>query len=163
MREIDAGYVEQFKVYAQKPREELLEIFQRPDDQPNPFPPEIVALQRDRIRPSVIGAVAREIEMGSPQTSRGDDALNSLGDLPLLVLSQAEPVPELNEEQNAHFIALAKKLQSELAAISTNSRHIPVSCGHYIHIGQPQAVIDAIREVVEVIRTHRSIRASAPQ
>jgi hypothetical protein len=80
----------------------------------------------------------------------------SLGDLPLAVLTAgSEHVPERwpkgypLEKANRVW----QQLQRELAALSTNSRHIVVgSSSHYIHEDAPEVVIDAIRWVVEQAR-----------
>jgi pimeloyl-ACP methyl ester carboxylesterase len=45
------------------------------------------------------------------------------------------------------------RLQGELAALSTDSRHITASrAGHYIHLDEPELVIEAIRDLVSRCR-----------
>ncbi len=56
------------------------------------------------------------------------------------------------------FIALSTQasepLHKELLGLSTNSKHVTVeNSGHYIMSDRPDAVIAAIREVVEAART----------
>lgn len=42
---------------------------------------------------------------------------------------------------------------TELAGLSTNSSHRTVDgAGHYIHVDRPEAVIEAIRDVVTAVR-----------
>ncbi len=96
-----------------------------------------------------------------------------LGDMPLLVLTSTEtpsyPPPEqLPEAMRAVFEAYPDEMeeamerslemmvhmQQDLSYLSTNGRQIMVQdAGHMIHVDQPQAVIDAIREVVETARS----------
>jgi pimeloyl-ACP methyl ester carboxylesterase len=80
----------------------------------------------------------------------------SLGDVPLVVLSVADPSAAvkdlLSAEQAEQFRAVSEELQLDLAALSSNGRRVVVpESGHYIQIEQPEAVIDAIRTVVEAI------------
>ena len=63
-----------------------------------------------------------------------------LGDLPLLVVS-AGTDPAWNE------------IQEELAALSTDSTHIVIENGdHYLQFFQPEAVIDAVNQLVIKVR-----------
>lgn len=81
-------------------------------------------------------------------------APRSLGDLPLIVLSQGvEPsaVEELGvslESARAQRAAW-DKLQEELARLSTRGeRRVAKQSGHLIQIEQPEIVIEAIRDMV---------------
>jgi pimeloyl-ACP methyl ester carboxylesterase len=90
-------------------------------------------------------AAAREME------------LNSLGDMPLVVLSrgltQMSTGPGVSAEDVEGFRIANDQMQAELAALSTRGKQIIAEdCGHHIHVEQPQLVIDAIREVVEAAR-----------
>ena len=82
----------------------------------------------------------------------------SLGDLPLIVLSQGrEPraVPELglSVEAARERRAVWDALQQELAALSTQSeRRIAEKSGHLIHLEQPALVIESVTELVTRIR-----------
>jgi pimeloyl-ACP methyl ester carboxylesterase len=52
--------------------------------------------------------------------------------------------------------AAQKKAQQRLAKLVPNAKHITnTKSGHDIHKEQPQLVIDAIREVVEAVRSAR--------
>ena len=52
--------------------------------------------------------------------------------------------------------AAQKKAQERLAKLVSNEKHITnTNSGHEIHKEQPQLVIDAIREVVEAVRSGR--------
>ena len=70
------------------------------------------------------------------------ESAHPLGDLPLLVLERTQGSSELWHRQ-----------QVELAGLSSAGRLISVKeSGHMIHLYQPQAVIEAIRDVVETVR-----------
>jgi pimeloyl-ACP methyl ester carboxylesterase len=81
----------------------------------------------------------------------------SLGDIPLVVISAGQyAVPaalRLPAEDEERTTAVWHELQAELVALSSNGRHVIAGeSGHYIHVDQPQLVIDAIGEVVEAVR-----------
>jgi pimeloyl-ACP methyl ester carboxylesterase len=84
-------------------------------------------------------------------------AVRSLGDLPLVELT-ADYVhaPDLAEAPDAFREAWARQwwaLQSSLAALSTDSTHLLVpNSGHFIQRDAPDAVVEAIRRVVDAIR-----------
>jgi pimeloyl-ACP methyl ester carboxylesterase len=80
--------------------------------------------------------------------------------VPLVVLSAGE---EIGWSDNAPISALkAQQLQREMAAFSSMGTWRPVpGANHYIHLSQPAAVANAIREVVQA--TRGSTPASAPQ
>jgi pimeloyl-ACP methyl ester carboxylesterase len=75
------------------------------------------------------------------------EAAGSLGDLPLVVLTgQRQP---FFEDQGEMWF----EMQEELADLSSASTHILVEdSGHHINEDQPQAVVDAIRSVVDAVR-----------
>jgi pimeloyl-ACP methyl ester carboxylesterase len=78
-----------------------------------------------------------------------------LGNRPLIVLTrdvafdrtiQGKPPGELDRDR--------KDLQAQLAKLSANSKFVVVqNSGSEIHLDQPQAVIEAIREVIDSART----------
>ena len=72
-------------------------------------------------------------------------AAPALGDRPLIVLAS---------EQNMTATPYWAEAQRRLAALSTNGRLIvPAGSGHAIHWEQPTLVIDAIRQVIEDVRS----------
>jgi pimeloyl-ACP methyl ester carboxylesterase len=85
----------------------------------------------------------------------------SYGDMPLVVLTatidQKLPpnVSPPSKEQLAAFHAEWERGHDEIAALSTRgvNRRVP-DATHYIQYDQPQAVIDAVDEVVEAARRH---------
>ncbi|MCR9261227.1 MAG: alpha/beta hydrolase [Pseudomonadaceae bacterium] len=82
----------------------------------------------------------------------------SLGDLPLIVVSQGKVPGEDNEfgvpvEQAREMAEIWNELQSELTQLSSRGqRHIATESGHVIQLEQPQIVIDAVNELVEKLR-----------
>jgi len=77
----------------------------------------------------------------------------SLGTMPLIVLTRASggygndlgvPAAELESER--------KRLQAQLALLSTNGKQVIVQSGHNMHLEAPDAVVNAIRTVVDLSR-----------
>jgi hypothetical protein len=93
-----------------------------------------------------------EMKTGTVETSRSG-ALSDLGDLPLIVLSQGygENNTGLPDEQFDELRDLNMEMQHELAGLSGNSELvIAEESGHYIHLDQPELVVDAIQRVMEL-------------
>lgn len=89
---------------------------------------------------------------------RDPDPPASLGDLPLVVLSQGK-APEADEAfgvtlEQAHAVRLVwNELQLELTALSSRGRRfVAEHSGHPIQIEQPELVIDTVSELVETLR-----------
>jgi pimeloyl-ACP methyl ester carboxylesterase len=87
-------------------------------------------------------------------------ARRSFGDLPLIVLAASSPRPRRKNETEAHFALSAKvqdSLYQQLVALSTRGRYkvVPNST-HQIQIDQPQAVSDAIFEVMGLARPDKA-------
>jgi hypothetical protein len=84
------------------------------------------------------------------------EAPQSLGDLPLLILTRAPFPLGQNETQE---IRTAKNqlwvdMHDEIAALSSRGENRVVDgAGHYIQIDRPQVVIDAVLEVLETVRS----------
>jgi pimeloyl-ACP methyl ester carboxylesterase len=76
-----------------------------------------------------------------PASAEQAAALSDLPRIPVSILSAANSTPAQLAERNA------------IAGRSPHGKHIVVpDCGHWIHLDQPQVVIDTIREMVELIR-----------
>ena len=76
--------------------------------------------------------------------------INSLGNIPLIVLSRglSDPLPDATEIENRQYEQSWKEMQVELVALSQKGKQIvAMQSKHYIHLTQPQLVIDAIRNV----------------
>ncbi len=83
--------------------------------------------------------------------------ITSLGDIPLVVLSAGQSPISAGRGISAgdveQFMALAPRLQADLAALSPRGKQVVAEqSGHYIQVDQPEAVVAAIREVVEAAR-----------
>ncbi len=84
-------------------------------------------------------------------------ASGSLGDMPLIVVTRGTH-PDPSELGLPHDVAVQgeevwQELQQDLAKLSTNSTHIIAEeSGHFIHKDQPDVVVAAIRQVVDVAR-----------
>lgn len=96
-----------------------------------------------------------------PETNLQVQAVGSLGDLPLIVLTAEQSIDVAtlkamgyDTKMNLGGIQIIwVELQNELAALSTNSEHIIVKdSAHFIQLDQPQAVIDAIRRLIEMVQ-----------
>jgi pimeloyl-ACP methyl ester carboxylesterase len=110
--------------------------------------------------PSYFAATLDEMS-ALPEITDQVRATHDLGDLPLIVLTaETTPDPAMMEAigMSSDFDAsriqqIWFELQAELAALSTNGQQIIVEGStHSINLDQPQAVIDAIRKVVEMTR-----------
>ena len=91
---------------------------------------------------------------------QSDKPLSSLGDLPLIVLSQGKPIEGAPDDAAVKFKKnqrLARnQLQMELAALSSNSKHIIAKqSGHAIHNDQPDLVVQSITDLVNRVRASR--------
>lgn len=93
-----------------------------------------------------------ENEMFEKNLAEARDAhMNSFGNLPLVILSRGywDPVPGLSEAENQQAWQEWQKMQSELAALSSNSKLVIADKSeHSIQLQQPQLVIDAIWKVL---------------
>ena len=81
--------------------------------------------------------------------------ITSFGNLPLSVLSAGLdfPISYLSEAENQQFWEETRTMQSELAALSSNSTHtIAEQSGHNIQFDQPDLVINTILEMVAALR-----------
>ena len=87
-----------------------------------------------------LGSQIEHVEQSATEVLR--EARGGLGDLPLTVISSASA----DERRLAFDRALAQQ--------STRGRHvIAPDCGHWVPLDNPQAVIDAIMEMVRQVRT----------
>lgn len=76
-------------------------------------------------------------------------SLGRLGDLPLVVLS------------GSHHAEPRAKEQQDLARLSDNARHIVAGeSAHWIHLDEPELVVNAIRDVLEAASSRRPSRAA---
>lgn len=77
-----------------------------------------------------------------------------LGDLPLVVLTRGERSTNMSPEDAATEWRVWHGLHEDLAKLSTLSRHrIVEGAGHYIQLDRPEAVVQAVADVVACART----------
>jgi pimeloyl-ACP methyl ester carboxylesterase len=88
--------------------------------------------------------------MLGPSSDQAAAAHRAYGAIPLVVLTAGAPVlPGLSPADVQTLLGLIRQMHGELASLSTRGvdRMVPGS-GHYVQIDKPQAVIDAVSEVV---------------
>jgi len=92
-------------------------------------------------------------------------ASTSFGALPLIVLTAgANTIGFFSPETNAKHQAMLRRGHEQVAARSTLGRDVVVpDSGHGIQFAQPQAVVDAVREVVETVRERSAPGAAQRQ
>lgn len=94
---------------------------------------------------------AAETEALEKSMSQVRDAkIISLGAIPLVVLSRGldDPLPGASESENLEYQQSWKVMQAELVKLSRNGRQVIAQhSGHYIHLAEPQLVVDAIRSI----------------
>ncbi len=76
--------------------------------------------------------------------------------MPLIVLTagQAPKDPGLTDVQNQAWAKTWMQAHDDMAALSTRGRNrVVAGSGHFIQFEQPQAVIDAVDEVVMAVRS----------
>jgi pimeloyl-ACP methyl ester carboxylesterase len=77
-------------------------------------------------------------------------SIASLGNIPLVVVSRGlpDPLPGASEAGNLQYEQAWKQLQTALVALSPRGKQVVAQRSqHYIHLTEPQLVIDAIRRV----------------
>jgi pimeloyl-ACP methyl ester carboxylesterase len=88
------------------------------------------------------------------------DSLYSLGNKPVYVLSSGRDAFSKNTDTTMKAIWMEKLEQKEkMANLSTNSKHIiTTKSGHEIHIDEPELVINAIKDVINAVRTGKPLK-----
>lgn len=96
------------------------------------------------------------------ETFKEAGALRSLGDRPLVVLTAAAAIKstdlaamKLTTEQGQRLQATWFELHDDETSWSSHGRQVRLEDSHhYVQFERPDAVIDAVREVVDSVRTH---------
>ena len=129
---------------------------------PADWPSELVQIVRAFEPQSVSGAF---LEMSTLQETLAQaSGTGPFGDLPTVVLTAGryENSPDRTPEQNRDRRELRLQLQSELAGLSTNSDHRLVDdAGHLIQVESPEAVVDAVLDVVQAARSGAPLTGGA--
>ena len=149
----DAAILENIRDLSTKTFEDVLmqfigepaQFFEMPEEQQRMF---------ERYRPEYLKYLVEAKDCDAGLTSLGDDALQSLGDIPLTVLTAmtSDDSPEMEASEKA-FHKIFQQCQTEISQLSTQGKQIFVEdATHYIHKQQPQHVVDAIREMVALVQ-----------
>lgn len=96
-----------------------------------------------------------DAQMSDANAKEADAARHPLGDKPLLVLTAGVPpaIPGTTPEIRARFFQAWYEMHNEIAALSTRGRQrIIPGASHYIHGEKPEAVIEALSEVLMEVR-----------
>ena len=102
-------------------------------------------------------------DMDTRTNSQQARAVSTLGDLPLVVISQAPNIPGLGlpmitdqgplpAEIDACLQQTWQEMQGELAELSSNTTRLTARGGHMIPVEQPDLIIQAIVDLVEQYR-----------
>jgi pimeloyl-ACP methyl ester carboxylesterase len=86
-------------------------------------------------------------------------AVRSLGDLPLIVVSggKSAPNPDLAGARKDFGYKWVYEIHPRIARLSSRGRHaIAVNSGHGIPVEEPEAIVEAVRDVVNGIRAYRA-------
>ncbi len=120
-------------------------------------------------RPNFLSTMVAENEgvaLTLPQV-REVGVAGSLGDLPLLIVTAAGPVDDLPRprgmtlEEARQDLALRHRLQSEMLALSSNSRQVMADrSGHQIHKDQPELVVEVVGDLVEQVKARLAAHAA---
>ena len=115
------------------------------------MPPEVWPMvQAHWCQPKAFLGMAGYLE-SLPASAQQAAALGDLPAIPVSILSAANSTSAQLSERDA------------LAGRFGHGKHLIVkNCGHWIHLDQPQVVIDAIREIVELIRSQESCNPGPP-
>ncbi|NIW45065.1 MAG: hypothetical protein GWN30_09970, partial [Gammaproteobacteria bacterium] len=90
----------------------------------------------------------------APDTLEQAGRIDDLGDIPLIVLASAKPSSALSADRSQELVNAWIALQTELAGLSTNGElRIFEDAGHYLHDENPDAVIQAVLDVVEAVKS----------
>jgi pimeloyl-ACP methyl ester carboxylesterase len=88
-----------------------------------------------------------------PASQAQAHAIDSLGDIPMLVLTSGTFLREAPPELAAHLHMLWQEMHRELMQQSSNATQILVeTSGHFIQREQPEAIVAAIRQMLETVR-----------
>ncbi|HYI96172.1 MAG TPA: hypothetical protein VEX68_21695 [Bryobacteraceae bacterium] len=133
--------------------------------------PQLRYVQPEVERPKAVAELLREMwaterrrsaeraesEASRLSVSEAQKESKRLPAIPLIVLS---PGIETTWLDRASMGALkAQQLQREIAAFSPLGRWRPVpGANHYIHLSEPAAVVEAVREVIQAVRELRPVK-----
>jgi pimeloyl-ACP methyl ester carboxylesterase len=150
-----AGQIQMFEELSQKPHHEIVAHFLGKSVSGVGELSEVQQIAFDRLRPTHMATIAEMAKSFTSPPTPLEHVFRSLGDLPLIVLTASKSIEwGLGEEDNLKMSEVYRDVQVKIAGLSSRSKQIFVQdAGHYIQNDQPQVVIDAIREMVETVRS----------
>lgn len=148
---------ETFQRYVRMTHEQIVRetLAYRSAHSSTPFSQEIETLFLDRLRPKVAQAMLDETLVSQAILAQNLKPLPSLGNIPLIVLTAGsrQKYAGVSDEMHEQGELIWLELQRELAATSSNSTHRVIQgSSHLMPVDKPQAVVDAIRELVDDAR-----------
>jgi pimeloyl-ACP methyl ester carboxylesterase len=88
-------------------------------------------------------------------TAQAAAAKHPLGDIPFIVLTAGKDQanPGFSREDNAAATVVWRQMHWEMTSLSTEGRRrFAEGSGHYVHVDRPQAVLDALADVLAEVR-----------
>jgi hypothetical protein len=125
---------------------------------PNPGLPEDAYAQYQAVLAKENFYIATIAEMTALEASSAEVRnlhITSLGDMPLIVLSRGDSnaTPLLSDTENQQMWEVWQEMQSKLAQLSSDNKQvIAEQSGHNIQLDQPDLVINAVLEIVNIVR-----------
>ena len=105
---------------------------------------------------SQAGADVPDTGTGNAEVDNAARASGKLGDCPLIVLTAGRSGIVESDATSAFHAVWVHQLQADLARLSTHGRQIIIgNSAHMIQFEAPEAVVDAVREVVTDLRRRR--------
>lgn len=118
-----------------------------------------------RMLANAFGARAKSIivlhsELSFLHRGTGPSAAGDLPNVPLVVISHRVPIPS-SSTRAGRLEEMWMEMQLDLAALTSQSRHLIASTDdHYVHVREPELVIDAVRGVVDQYRSEADRQAT---
>lgn len=119
------------------------------------------AMIAQAVSPAFYRTVASEADALDRDSAETVAHRRTFGAMPLVVLTAGQPAkdPSLSDAQNQAWQALWMRGHDEMAALSSRGQNRVVKgSGHFIQFEQPQAVVDAVDEVVTEARQDAAAR-----
>ena len=127
----------------------------RPPDAPSRLPAHLEPFALDRMRPDIAKAKLEEYIAAEATLSQTSQDLPMLGEIPVIVLTAGarKQYHGISDELHEDAERVWLQLQREIAATSTQSIHqIVEGSSHQMVIDKPEAIVEAIRNLVENYR-----------
>ena len=121
--------------------------------------PEDISLLSSDFSGRAKSIVVVQSELNFLHKSARPAATGNLPDVPLVVISHRMVTPATSSREG-RWEQMWMEMQLDLVALTPRSKHVIASTGdHYVHIREPELVIDAVRDIVEQHRLEGDRRA----